>query len=112
MESYNTALPDKNQEEVTPKPVMGGTMMGSNTGGNDAERNTALPDENQSRVLPAYQVGSVGPNPTLGVYGPGYVEMPTDEDSGTKIGENDSQYYQVPGTPHYGAQDSSKGHDN
>lgn len=77
-------------------------------------RNTALPDENQSKVVPDVVVRSISPNwsPENWPYGPGEVEFPIDEDSGTVIGENDRQSYKVSGIPHYGAQDSSKGHDN
>ena len=81
-----------------------------------SEYNSALPDADQSKVIGDPQVVANDPRWPSGAMGAGYVAEPTDEESGTKLGEVDQQNYQVPGTPHYGGDvgdtsESSKGHD-
>lgn len=60
-----------------------------------------FPGDNQERVLPGVVVGATSPNWALDKFGPGQVEMPKDQDSGTVLGEVSQETYAVPGDPFY-----------
>jgi len=100
------ALPDMNRADVTPDVQVAVHDIGGNVRYSDADRNPALPDANQETVLPRVQVSTGDPNQQNGRAS----MIARDQDSGT-IPEPGTGYA-VPGIPHYGWYDASKGHDN